>query len=238
MWGNVRNRNVTAAIAAVPAALALYISWSLWIAAIFERGAGKHIRWARLAQHPSAVWSLMKWINQYGTWGLNSGEATKGWALWGIWALEGALVIGLGIGAAIAVVQYRPFCEACNRWCRRGARMFLAPPPDAQQLKLQLESNDLRPLQALGPGAKGGDHLVVNLHSCDQCRQFHTLSLTHVTIRRKKFGHPQISSKTIVRQLVVGPGEAQTLRQLSEQLAQSPKLAAERARGAAAGGQS
>jgi hypothetical protein len=235
IWGKVRNTRATIAITAVTSALALYVSWAIWIAAVFERYAGKHIRWARLPQHPAAVWSMMTWINQYGTWGLSSGEATKGWELWLIWAAEAVVVIAAAIGAGFAVLQHRPFCETCSRWCHRGARFLLAPPPDVRQLKLQLESNDLRPLEALGTGSKGGDHLIASLYSCAQCNQFHTLSLTNVTIRRNKLGQARINSKTIVQQLLVGPGQAETVRQLSEQLAQAAKLNPPKANAAAAG---
>jgi len=238
--GKVRNQRVALVVTALVSTFALYSSWAMWIAAVGKRWANKDISWAILAQHPVAVWTLMKWINHYGTWSLdNSGSATsatKGLELWFIWAGEALLIVGVATAAGFAVVRQRPFCEACNRWCRDGARVLLAPPPDAQQLKLQVESNDLRPLEALGPGSKTDDHLIVALHSCDQCNQFHTLTLTQMSMHRKKFGHPRVSSKTIIRQLVVGPGEAQTLRQLSEKVAQAPKLAPERARGAAVGG--
>ena len=235
--GKVRNQRVALVVTALVSAFALYSSWAMWIAAIGKRYANKDISWAILAQHPATVWTLMKWINHYGTWGLDSSSATKGWQLWFIWAGEAFLIVGVAIAVGFAVVRQRPFCEACSRWCRDGARVLLAPPPDAQQLKLQVETNDLRPLEALGPGRKTDDHLIVALHSCDQCNQFHTLTLTQMSMHRKKFGHPRVSAKTIVRQLLVGPGEAQTLRLLSEKLAQAPKLAAQRARGAAAGEQ-
>jgi hypothetical protein len=145
------------------------------------------------------------------------------------------VVMAVAIGAGFAVLQHRPFCETCRHWCHRGARFLLAPSPDVRQLKLQLESNHLRPLEALGPGSKGGDHLIASLHSCTQCNQFHTLSLTNVTIRRNKIGQAHINSKTIMRQLVVDPGQAETVRQLSEKLAQAAKLNPPKANAAAAG---
>jgi len=235
IWGKVRNTRATIAITAVTSAFALYASWAMWIAIAYQRGGGRHLNWIRLAQHPAIVWFLMKWINQHGTWGLSSDEATKGLELWLIWAAEAGVMIATAIGAAFAVLQHRPFCETCCRWCQRGARFLLAPPSDAQQLKLQLESNDLRPLEALGPGPKGGDHLVASLFSCTQCNQFHTLNLSSVTIRRNKIGQAHITNKTIMQQFVVGPGQAETVRQLSEKLAQAAKLNPPKANAAVAG---
>ena len=235
IWGKVRSPRATIAISAVTSAFALYASWAIWIAIVYQRSGGKHLNWARLAEHPAIVWALMKWINLYGTWGLSSGAATKGWWLWMIWTAEAAVVIAAAIGAGFAILRHRPFCETCSRWGHRGVRFLLAPSPDVQQLKLQLESNDLRPLEALGPGAKGGDHLIASLHSCTQCNQFHTLSLTNVTIRRNKIGQAHIDTRTIMRQLVVDPGQAETVRQLSERLAQAAHLNPKKANAAAAG---
>jgi hypothetical protein len=236
VWGQVRNTRLTVAVAAVTSTVALYLSWAIWIAAALKRGGGKPISWAKLTQHPAAIWSLMKWINHYGTWSLDNGSATTGWSLWLIWALEAVLVVGLAVAAGVAILRQRPFCETCGRWCPQSVKLFLAPLPDVQPLKLQLETGDLRSLESLGPGQKAGDHLIVCLHGCDHCNQFHTLTVTQVSIRRRKFGNPNVSSKVIVRQLIVGPGEAQTLRQLSEKIAQAPKPSSEKARGAAAGG--
>lgn len=236
LWGHVRSPRLTIAVTALTSTLALYLSWAMWIAEIFKRSQGRNISWARLAQHPVAIWSLMTWINHYGTWALDNGKPTAGWWLWIIWTVEALLIVGVAIATAVAMLGERAFCETCGRWCHRALRLLLAPSRDVQQLKLQLENKDLRALESLGPGQKGGDHLVATLHSCTQCQQFHTLTVTNTKFQRPKFGHHNVSSQTIVRQLIVGPAEAQTLRQLSQTLAQAPKLSPKRARGAAAGG--
>jgi hypothetical protein len=56
-----------------------------------------------------------------------------------------------------------------------------------------------------------------------------------VTIRRNKIGQAHINSKAILRQLVVDAGQAETVRQLSEKLAQAAKLNSPKANAAAAG---
>lgn len=234
VWGHVRNKNLTAALTIVLTTLALYMSWAVWIQTAFQR-EDRRISWSKLAEHPRAIWSLMKFINHYGTWAFDNGNPTTGWALWAIWILEAALIVGVGTVAALGIVNRRPYCEACGQWCRRAVRLLLAPVPDLQQVRFQLENKDLRPLEALGSGLKTSDHFLVDLQSCKHCGQFHTLSGTQVSIQRKKFGQPTVSSNTIVRQLIVGPGEAQAIHHLAETLAQTPKLTAGKARGAAAG---
>jgi hypothetical protein len=221
VWGKVRNEPVGLAVTGTVSALALYVSWAMWVPFILDSHQVKHISWTKLAQHPGALWKLMCFINQYGTWGLSGGEATKGLALWGIWVLEAVSVIGMGLFAGFAVLNHRPFCEACGRWCARGAKLVLAAPPNVAQLKLQLEANDLRPLENLGPGNKATDHLVVALDSCEQCRQFHTMSLTYVMVRRSKTGKVTVNNKIIVQHLQVGAGQADVVRLLSEKVAQA-----------------
>ena len=235
IWGKVRNAPVTLAVTGAISALGLYLSWAVWVPAVLESQHVKNLTWTRLAQHPRAMWELICLINQYGTWGMSSDSATTGGALWGIWILEAVSVIGMALFASYAVLNHRPFCESCERWCTRGAKMVLAAPADMAQLKLQLEANDLRALENLGAGNKAIDHLVAVLDTCEQCRQFQTMSLTHVTIQRSKTGRANINHKTIVKHLLIGPGQAETLRQLSQKVAQTAKIDLPKSNAAAAG---
>ena len=235
MFGKVRNEQVGLAVTGGISALALYASWAMWVTFVLKNQQVEDVRWTKLVQHPGALWDLICLINRYGTWGLSSGSATNGWALWVIWILEAVFVIGAALFCGIGILNHRPFCEACGRWCSRGAKLLLAPPSDVAQLKLQLEANDMRSLENLGPGNKAVDHLVVVLDSCEQCRQFHTMSLTHVTIRRTKTGKPNINNLIIVQHMLVGTGQAEALRQLSEKVAQTAKINPSKTNAAAAG---
>jgi hypothetical protein len=235
MFGKVRNEPVGLAVTGAVSALALYVSWAMWVSFVLKSQQVDEVRWTKLVQHPGALWDLMCLINRYGTWGLSSGSATNGWALWVIWILEAVFVIGAALFCGIGVLNHRLFCEACGLWGSRGAKLMLAPPSDVAQLKLQLEANDLRPLENLVPGNKAVDHLVVVLDSCEQCRQFHTMSLTHVTIRRTKTGKPNINNTVIARHMLIGAGQAEALRQLSEKVAQTAKIIPPKTNAAAAG---
>ncbi len=233
--GKARNRRVTFAVAGVISCLALYVSWAVWIQAILQ---SQHVRTASLAAfaiRPRALWHLIRLINHYGTWGLDKGSATTGWALWLIWSLEAGTVIGVAGWVSIAVLNYRPFCEACGNWCGRGTRILLALPTNLAQLKLQLESGDLQPLASLAPGSKNADHLIVDLNSCNHCCQFHTLSLKSLVFHRSKMGRVQMKWTTIMKQLLVGTSGAESIRQLSEKVSQAAKLAPPKVNAAAAG---
>jgi hypothetical protein len=233
--GKIRNDAVGLSLTGVISAVALYVCWAMWVPFVLDSQHVKHISWTRLAQHPRALWHLICLINQYGTWGMSSGSATNGWALWGIWALETVIVIGVALFAGIGALNYHPFCEACERWCTRGAKVLLAAPANVAQLKLQLEANDFKALENLGAGNKGASHLIVALDSCEQCRQFHSMTVTHVMVGRTKTGKATVSNKTIVQHLLIDAGKAETLRQMSDKLAQAAKIAPPKASAAAAG---
>jgi hypothetical protein len=191
----------------------------MWVPAILQSQHLNPIGWTEFARQPRILWQAVCLINQYGTWTLGSGgEATKGWALWGIWALEAVSVVGIAVSVGFAVLNHRPFCERCGIWCSRGAKLVLAAPRDVAQLQLQMEAHDLRALESLGPGNKAIDHLDAVLDSCEQCRQFHTMSLTHVMIRRSKMGKPTVTNKMIVQHMLLDAGQAETLRQLSNKV--------------------
>lgn len=234
-WGHVRNKKWTLVLTAISTTFALYISWAFWIRSVFQREVHKNISWAGLAEHPRAIWHLMLYINQYGTWTLESGGPTKGWALWIVWFLEAATVIGIGMLAAAGMVQRNPYCETCGQWCRRMAHAILTPVQNLVELKRQLENKDFRAIADLQPGARLADRLEVELHGCSTCKQFHTLSASQFLVRKKKFANPNISQQRIVHHLIVGPTEAQTIRNLADKNAQNAKMSGGKARGATAG---
>jgi hypothetical protein len=236
VWGKVRNQAVAAAVTSTISAFALYVSWAVWVTLTLESQNIETISWMKLVQRPGMLWGLICAINEDGTWSLGRDAAvTKGTALWAVWLVEAAIVIGCSLGIQIAILGLHAFCERCERWCSRGAKIVLALPQSLTQLKLELEANDLRSLESLGPASKGGDHLLVELDSCPQCRQLDTLSLTFTTIRKNRLGKATIRKKKVLAHLLIAPASAQVLRLLSEKAAMSAKMTKAKAKSVAAG---
>jgi hypothetical protein len=134
----------------------------------------------------------------------------------------------------MAILNKHPFCESCGTWGVRGAKMALGAPQDVAQLKMQLEANNWSALENLGPSRKTGDHLIVALDSCERCRRFHTMSVTHVMIGQRKFGGPVMQKKQIVDHLVIGPTQVDTIRKLADKMKEALDIGA-RAKVMAAG---
>jgi hypothetical protein len=235
VWGKVRNQPVAAAVTSTISAFALYVSWAVWVSLTLESQHIGTISWMKLVQRPGMLWGLICAINQDGTWGLGSDPATKGTALWAVWLVEAAIVMGCSLGIQIAILGLHAFCERCERWCSRGAKIVLALPQSLTQLKLELAANDLRSLESLGPATPGGDHLLAELDSCPQCRQLDTLSLTLTTIRKNRLGKPTIRNKKVLEHLLIAPAPAQVLRLLSEKAAMAAKITKGKTKSTAAG---
>ena len=215
--GNVRNEKASIIATAVVATITLYISWAVWVAATLRNDPeASNASWLELALRPHALWNMICVINQYGTWTLGDGksDATHGAELWAIWIAEAVTVIGVAPSVAAHILQLRPFCETCGCWAERGTRLAKAAPPNLTQLKRHLETKDLQPLAGLEP-AKKDNSLSIALNSCPRCRLFHTLSLTHTTVIRGRFGRHTLRNSIILRHLIVRPEQAETLRLLS-----------------------
>jgi hypothetical protein len=235
VWGKVRNQPVAAAVTCTISAFALYVSWAVWVSLTLESQNIGTISWMKLVERPGMLWGLICAINQDGTWSLGSDPVTKGTALWAVWLVEAAIVIGCSLGIQIAILGLHAFCERCERWCSRGAKIVLALPQSLTQLKLELEANDLRSLESLGLASPGGDHLLAELDSCPQCRQLDTLSLTLTTIRKNRLGQATIRKKKVLEHLLIAPASAQVLRLLSEKAAMAAKITKAKAKSAGAG---
>jgi hypothetical protein len=61
------------------------------------------------------------------------------------------------------------------------------------------------------------------------------MSLILVTIGRTKLGKPTVQTKMVMQQLLLGPGHAETLRQISMKVVEAAKLQPPKANATAAG---
>lgn len=233
--GKVRNQTANLWVLAIASIAALYVSWAAWVASVFERNRAEAAAWLEFAQNPHLLWRGICFINQYGTWSLGKGDATKGVALWTIWTCEAAIVIAIAMFIGCEVLRHYAFCERCESWCRRGTKFILSAPQNTALLKRELEANDWRSLDSLTAGNKNSSHLEVNLDTCERCRQLHTLTLTHALITRDKLRRPKVSRTKIVQHLLIGPAQAENLNQLSIKVEQSSKLTPSKAWSATAG---
>ncbi len=233
IWGKVRNLPVTIVAAGVMSTIAWYLSWAVWESVVL---ANDGIIWTSLVKRPGEVWRMACIINQYGTWGTTAnGPATKGTELWLLWIAEAIGVIGGAILIADEIVKHYTFCERCDGWASGRSKIVLAPPPNVEILKRQLEAKDLRALESRGPGSKNAASITLNLQNCESCRQFHTLTLTSKGVTRNWLRQTRTTTRKVMRNLLITPEQAETLRHIAEKVAQTGNIAPPAASRAAAG---
>jgi hypothetical protein len=224
--GKVRNSKVGSVVAGVLAAISLYASWAFWAENILVRFQQADLNPYALMRHPQALWELIKTINQYGTWGLSEGEVTKGAFLWAIWALEAAAILYAAGLAAYLLLQMQPFCEKCQLWCSSNEELCLSA-GDPAYIRRSLARRDLTFLEKLGPGNQRNSYLTAQLHSCSNCGDVNTLTLTQTaSIRGQKWYQRSSVQKTeLVKKFLLSRLEADAFRNTAHNVKQIAKAA-------------
>lgn len=222
----VRNTKVAALTGLGSATVAWYCSWAFWVANVLHQFVHKEVSSFLLMQRPGVLWILAKMINQNGTWGMSENSPTNGTELWIIWFLEAVVVLGLAAVTSAGLVNRKPFCESCNRWCSAAEKLCLSPVEDVRQFKQQLEVHDLSFLAKLAAGSVKATHLQAQLYSCPGCGELNTLTVKQIFIQPRKFGSPAVKEVMLADKLLVSRQEADGFREAARRLNQAPKAKA------------
>lgn len=207
--GKVRNHAVTLATAIPVAIFALWASWVAWVYAILHR-ADAVVGVLDLALAPATLWKVILLINDKGAWNLK-GITPTGAALWGLWALEAAIIGGVIVLVARESVN-EPFCEPCERWCDEQKAIAVLGATTKDDLVPRLERGDYAVLREIGPPT----HLAftrLDLHQCSQCQATTTLTATSVTVTVKK-DKQETEESGLLKYLLVPPGELSAMKTL------------------------
>lgn len=203
-WAKVRNKLVAGTVGLVTSAVALYVSWAIWLVRLVQPSI-----WIfnpiHILLQPKTLWHLVLKVNSVGTWGYDVGKLEHGTFLWFVWVGEAALILGFGSFIASAFVSWRPFCEQCEAWCRDHQKFYIAPLLPAKDLKTKLENEDLQTVMAMERGDKKKPHFRLDLRSCGVCHNLNTLSLVQVFPR---------DTKTVVNKLALSTEQAAAIRSL------------------------
>ncbi|MFT3769647.1 MAG: hypothetical protein QM820_29780 [Minicystis sp.] len=204
--GKVRNQIVTLATAVPVALFALWAAWVTWVYAIMHR-ADVDVGLVDLAANPGALWKLINIINEKGAWNLKGFTPTGG-LLWGLWALEAAIIVGVIVLVAYEMVNV-PFCEQCDRWCAEHKAMATLGSTTKEALAPRLERGDYTVLRET-PLVSGLAFTRLDLHQCPECHGTATLSASSVTISVKK-GKQETSETVLFKYLLVPPADLATV---------------------------
>jgi len=125
-YGKVRNNTVATVLGILAGLWALYFHWAVWIDLVFhisestQEGDMIAVSNANfgevlgLAMNPSALFSIMSEINEFGTWGIKGGSV-KGGFLTFIWIIEAIMIVGITVLSSSGQAG-KPFCELNQKW--------------------------------------------------------------------------------------------------------------------------
>ena len=194
-FGKIRSAKFTGLFGLVAGLLALYVSWVSWIHA----WSGQEI----LASSFGETTDIMAAIAEEGAWSI-FGMTPSGIGLYAIWAIEAVIIVGLASMVAAGSIATTPFCEACNCWVNKLKTVSgLTVVEDHGEMISQLEAADFSSLEALKTDGSEQQFTKVDLLHCPGCNDFHSLTLTAVTVIVDEDGDTNEDEEEIVENLLI-----------------------------------
>lgn len=169
--GKIRNEKVVIGLAVFSALIACYMSWVVTVYVWFDSDA--------YLFNPADLLSIIQLVAQEGVWTLK-GTTPTGGALYAVWGIEAAAIIGASYFGALGAYSAEPFCEKCNQWTKVVELTDrLEHPEDFEAFLKGLESKNYAVLTELrNTKSSEAVKMKVDLLDCSSCSQVHYLRIT------------------------------------------------------------
>ena len=211
----VRNGVVFGVAALLVAAVAFYGHWAVWLG-ILSRASGVEIMALDVALQPGAMWATILEINATGAWSL-FGVDVSGTLLWGIWLLEGAIIVGGGFLIALGAFADIPFCERCALWCKKQPNIARVWHDDPSAVVKAFESRDFETLQSFETvphSTEVGRWFECAVETCSTCGTTNTLDVSLVQAGVDDGGNVSRDETEILSNLLLTKEEVAAIRSL------------------------
>jgi hypothetical protein len=213
--GKIRNNKVVIALGVISALVACYMSWVVTVYLWFDSEA--------FLFNPSDLLTIIQLVGQEGVWSLK-GMTPTGAALYGIWGIEAAVIIGASVFGAAAAYASEPFCENCNEWTKVVELTDrLGAPEDFAAFARGLETKDYSVLTNLR-NTKSSEpvKIKVDLLDCSSCSKVHYLRLT-LTVRAFNDDGKEETTETLIAENLFLDGKTyQELMDWQKKLNETP----------------
>ncbi|HEX5056095.1 MAG TPA: hypothetical protein VFX02_06320 [Gammaproteobacteria bacterium] len=147
---------------------------------------------------------MLQPLAENGVWTL-FGSTPTGFALYGIWFMEGLIIAGFSTLMAYSGLKDLPFCERCGLWTQSNHTSSpLEPAANTDKLISQVEQNDfssLTSLQKLDPSSQA--YTQIELHQCPGCKRDGYLTLKSVVMETDSKGKNSKQQTTILGNLIL-----------------------------------
>jgi len=224
-WGKVRCRRTQGIIGGVVGAVALHLSWVVWVSAFLEsqhRLYSQHpVTISSLYVHPGDLLYEMGRICDFGAWSLFGSVTPSGIVLGLIWLVEAAIILA---AAWFAARSFTPalFCEGCATWGVTRKAVLAVEALDPASVKARLEDGDLSFLaEHPVPGSRVASLIQVDLASCTGCGDTRTLTLSTATMTVGEAKQEKVDLKALAEDLLITRQEAEWIESLSTQAGES-----------------
>ena len=207
--GKVRNGLAMMGFGLLIGIIGEYFGWVFWIHAASEQEV--------LDFNPGNIFYTMGDIAENGLWGI-FGWVPTGAALYIIWVIEAAIIIGAATLAVFMGGNSEPFCETCQQWTESTTLSdSLQPIPDLPSFVSAMEQKDFQPLKNLPATEHPADAFTrIKLMSCPNCQNAHFLSAEAVSVSYDEDGKREEDETTFMEHLIVDTATANDLKKWSE----------------------
>jgi hypothetical protein len=232
-WGKTRNSTVGMFVATVITLASYYLSWAVWLSIVVSGGDFSISSWT-LAADPRYMWEMLQAVNERGVWTIgghggssSNREAVSGVMLWLCWGGEAIIVLVGASKAAWTVLTAHPFCESCLTWCAEEQGVASIRATESDEIKRRFEAKDFMYMKTVG-SREGGDFdwYRVDLHRCPGCGRTNTLTVQLSTLKTDRKGKQSVSSKEVIRDLLLSEGDVLQLRRVCAELTEPPPVVA------------
>lgn len=218
-FGKIRNQNAVIGLSVIGGLVTLYFAWAFTIYVWTES--------TLLVFNPLELWSFIQIIAEEGVWSIK-GSTPTGAALYGVWGIEAAMIIGataiIGLGAYPSI----PYCESCDKWAEeKELTNRLGHPEDFEAFVKGLESKNFEVLTSLrNVPANTPVRLKVEIMDCSSCTKVHYLTITLIVAEANDDGKIEEKETILVENLNLDSKTHQELMAWKGKLNEKPPVKA------------
>lgn len=199
--GRIRHNGVTTQLAFAASLVAYYVHWVVWM----------NLMTGDLFIRPDELWIMMNRVAATGAWTVFD-WTPQGFALWAIWGIEGAIIVGMGTVGAHAATDV-PYCEATNQWTTEdvlGTRFRAIDP------LRQIDSPSAMLSVLVPDDGSAGAFSEITVFTAPGS-ELRCVSLDVVTLEYDDDGKETKNKKTVVKQMLFDQGGFDKLMNLDRQ---------------------
>ncbi|QQR54311.1 hypothetical protein IPG41_03845 [Candidatus Peregrinibacteria bacterium] len=197
--GNLQNQKIAVLLGFVTGLFAVYVQWVIWL--YLQEGA-----WFF---NPMEGMGALQNLALQGVWSLNSWTPT-GNSLYGIWALEAAVIVSLSSLMSVYYLRDSIYCEECKQWLddQKQEESIVSLPNE--ELMNRIYSGDLEAFKKLRTYKNTqSDYEIpdpyarLTLNQCPQCKNLNVLSLIKCSYYTNAEGELQVAEDTLIDKLLI-----------------------------------